>query len=82
MRGIKYLSIPTTILAIADQCIGGKTGVNHNDDFKNMIGSFYEPAAIFVCTQFLSTLDNRNFSNGFAEIFKMGFIYDKVIRNN
>lgn len=49
MRGIKYISIPTTILAISDQCIGGKTGVNHNDEFKNMIGSFYDPSAIFVC---------------------------------
>lgn len=81
MRGIDWLAIPTTLMAQTDAAIGGKTGVNLGG-FKNMIGSFWPPKATLVDPEFLETLDQRELSNGIAEIIKMGIIYDKSILNH
>ena len=73
MRGISYLNVPTTLLAQVDAAIGGKVAVNHNTA-KNLIGSFYAPDAVVSCTDWLSTLDSRQFRSGLAEAIKMAVI--------
>jgi 3-dehydroquinate synthase len=73
MRGISYLNVPTTLLAQVDAAIGGKVAVNH-DTAKNLIGSFYAPDAVVSCTDWLSTLDSRQFRSGLAEAIKMAVI--------
>lgn len=70
MRGIDYYSVPTTLLSQVDASIGGKTGINF-EGYKNIVGSFYPPRAVAVTPRVLSTLDDRQFSNGMAEIIKM-----------
>ena len=57
-RGIGYVGVPTTLLAAVDASVGGKTGVN-NKFGKNLIGSFYQPSAVYIDTKFLATLDKR-----------------------
>jgi 3-dehydroquinate synthase len=73
MRGISYLNVPTTLLAQVDAAIGGKVAVNHNTA-KNLIGGFYAPDAVVSCTDWLSTLDSRQFRSGLAEAIKMAVI--------
>lgn len=75
MRGVKYVQIPTSLLAMVDASIGSKTGINTNFG-KNLLGSFYDPVAVYVNSGFLSTLDDRNFRNGMAEIIKAALIAD------
>lgn len=75
MRGVKYLQVPTTLLAQVDSAIGGKTGVNHPLG-KNMIGAFYQPAAVIADIETLSSLPHRVFVEGIAEIIKYGLIQD------
>ena len=58
MRGIKHYLIPTSLLAMVDASIGGKTGINHIKG-KNLIGTFYSPENIFICLQFLETLEEK-----------------------
>ena len=60
-RGIKFINIPTTLLAQVDASVGGKTGVN-NKFGKNLIGSFYQPSAVYCETGFLKTLEKREFA--------------------
>ena len=60
-RGIKFINIPTTLLAQVDASVGGKTGVN-NKFGKNLIGSFYQPSAVYCETEFLKTLEKREFA--------------------
>lgn len=74
-RGIQFIQIPTTLLSQVDSSVGGKTGVNHVLG-KNMIGAFYQPKTVVIDTQVLTTLSNREFSAGMAEVIKYGFIYD------
>jgi 3-dehydroquinate synthase len=69
LRGIDYVHIPTTLLAMVDSSIGGKVGVNH-DLGKNMIGSFYQPACIIMNTSFLETLPKAELVCGLGEIVK------------
>ncbi len=76
LRGIKFIQIPTTLLAMVDSSVGGKTGIN-NRYGKNLIGSFYQPEAVYIDTHFLSTLDKREFSAGMAEVIKMAVMFDK-----
>jgi len=76
LRGIKFIQIPTTLLAMVDSSVGGKTGIN-NKYGKNLIGSFYQPEAVYIDTHFLSTLDKREFAAGMAEIIKMAVMFDK-----
>ncbi len=75
MRGIPFVNVPTTLLAQADAAIGGKTGFNFNG-LKNTIGTFASPLAIISDTAFLTTLPQREFNSGFAEIIKHAIIAD------
>jgi 3-dehydroquinate synthase len=75
-RGIIYMNVPTTLLAMTDASIGGKTAINLNK-VKNQIGVFVLPRAVFIYTGFLRTLDNHNLLNGFAEIMKYGLVLDQ-----
>ena len=72
-RGIDFLNIPTTLLSQVDASVGGKTGINFNG-LKNEIGAFNEPAAVIINTDFLKTIDQKNFISGFAEMIKHGLI--------
>lgn len=74
-RGVRFLQVPTTLMAMVDSSVGGKTGVNHPLG-KNMIGSFHQPHCVFVDTQTLDTLPDRELRSGIAEIIKYGLIRD------
>jgi 3-dehydroquinate synthase len=74
-RGVRYVQIPTTLLAQVDSSVGGKTGVNHNGG-KNLIGSFHQPVAVVADTDTLNTLPDREISAGLAEVIKYGCIWD------
>jgi 3-dehydroquinate synthase len=69
MRGIRFVLMPTTLLAIVDASVGGKTGINYSG-FKNIIGSFREADAVFADLDFLQTLPKREFVSGYAEVVK------------
>ena len=75
-RGIKFINIPTTLLAQVDSSIGGKTGINTIYG-KNLIGSFYQPNLVLADTLFLKTLPKREITCGYAEILKHSLISDK-----
>jgi 3-dehydroquinate synthase len=79
-RGIPYIQIPTTLLACVDASIGGKTAIN-TKEAKNMVGTFYQPRAVFIDPQFLYTLKLRELKEGFAEIIKYSIIKDKDLFN-
>jgi len=68
-RGVRYLNLPTTLLAQVDAAIGGKTGVNV-DSFKNMVGTFKQPESTIICPVFLKTLPAKQILSGFAELLK------------
>lgn len=72
-RGIQYINIPTTLLAMVDAAVGGKTGINFNG-LKNEIGVFEPASTVILETEFLKTLDDENFFSGFAEMLKHGLI--------
>lgn len=74
-RGVPFIQIPTTLLSQVDSSVGGKTGVNHALG-KNMIGAFYQPEAVLIDIEVLSTLPDRELSAGLAEVIKYGLIYD------
>jgi len=76
LRGVNFIQIPTTLLAMVDSSVGGKTGIN-NKYGKNLIGTFYQPEAVYIDTYFLKTLDKREFAAGMAEIIKMAVMFDK-----
>jgi 3-dehydroquinate synthase len=75
-RGVKFIQIPTTLLAQVDSSVGGKTAVNHPLG-KNMIGAFHQPRTVFSDTSVLATLPDREFAAGLAEIIKYGLIRDE-----
>lgn len=75
-RGVDFVQVPTTLLSQVDSSVGGKTGVNHPLG-KNMIGAFYQPQAVVIDTDVLSTLPERELSAGMAEVIKYGLIYDE-----
>lgn len=72
-RGMDCVQIPTTLLAMADSSVGGKTAINL-DGGKNMAGAFHQPAAVFCDTEVLKTLPQEEYSNGCAEIVKCGVL--------
>jgi 3-dehydroquinate synthase len=74
-RGVPFIQIPTTLLSQVDSSVGGKTGVNHPLG-KNMIGAFYQPRAVIIDTDTLTTLPDRELSAGLAETIKYGLIRD------
>jgi 3-dehydroquinate synthase len=84
MRGIRFIQIPTTILA-HDSAVGGKTGINHPEG-KNMIGVFHQPEAVIFSTDFLTSLPENEVRSGFAEVIKHALIADRNfydwLRNN
>ena len=75
LRGIHVVQIPTTLLAMVDASIGGKTGINHSKG-KNLIGAFHQPKLVLIDPKTLMTLPTREFKAGMAEIIKYGVISD------
>jgi len=80
MRGIKYINIPTSLLAMVDASVGGKTGVDLGA-LKNQVGVINEGVMVGVDTSFLDTLPQNEMVSGFAEMLKHGLIYDKTYWN-
>jgi 3-dehydroquinate synthase len=76
LRGIDFVHVPTSLLAMADAAIGGKTGVDHPRG-KNLIGAFAQPRAVVIDPLFLRTLPERHLRNGWAELLKHGLILDE-----
>lgn len=74
-RGIDFINIPTTLLAQVDASVGGKTGIDI-DNIKNMVGTFALPQAVFIESDFLKTVPERELLSGFAEMIKHGLILD------
>lgn len=75
-RGIDFINIPTTLLAMVDASVGGKTGINFGG-LKNEIGVFSDSRFVIINTQFLDTLDHNNICSGYAEMLKHGLISDE-----
>ncbi len=75
MRGIDFLNIPTTLLSQVDSSIGGKTAIDFGG-YKNTVGAFYQPKAVIIDPDVLSTLSSRHFNNGLAECIKMAATSD------
>jgi len=75
LRGIDFYQVPTTLLAMVDSSVGGKTGINLSAG-KNLAGAFHQPRGVFVATSLLSTLPAREFAAGMAEIIKYGLLDD------
>lgn len=75
MRGIRFVQVPTTLLAQVDSSVGGKTAINHPLG-KNMIGAFYQPIAVEIDTTVLKTLPENQIAAGLAEVIKYGAIID------
>lgn len=76
-RGIRYISVPTTLLSQVDASVGGKTAINHASG-KNMIGAFHFPSSVIIDIDSLKSLNDREFSSGIAEVIKYGVILDKA----
>lgn len=79
-RGIDFIQIPTTLLSQVDASVGGKTGIDL-DNYKNIIGTFTQPQAVFIASVFLKTLERRQLVSGFAEVIKHGLIFDGAYYN-
>ena len=75
-RGVKFINIPTTLLAQADASIGGKTGINSSHG-KNLIGTFYQPDFVLIDISMLNSLSRREMISGYSEILKHSLIIDK-----
>jgi len=75
LRGVNFVQVPTSLLAIVDASVGGKTGVNHPQG-KNLIGAFYQPKLVAIDPIILKTLPAREFRAGMAEVIKYGVIWD------
>ena len=78
LRGIDYFQVPTTLLAMVDSSVGGKTGINLPVG-KNLAGAFHQPRGVFVSTNLLATLPPREFSAGMAEVIKYGLLGDAAL---
>lgn len=77
MRGVRFVQVPTTLLAMVDSSIGGKTAID-TPFGKNLIGAFWQPQRIYIDLSFLATLPVREFINGMAEVVKTAAIWDEV----
>ena len=69
-RGIRWIFCPTTLLSMADSCIGAKSAINLNQ-FKNQLGAFHSPWRVYICTEFLTTLSDQDMASGYGEIVKL-----------
>lgn len=78
LRGVDWIAIPTTVAAMVDASIGGKTGINSQYG-KNLIGAFHSPQAVLIDLSWLESLSDRDFAAGLAEVVKTGFIADQSI---
>jgi 3-dehydroquinate synthase len=74
-RGLRFVQVPTTLLAMVDSSVGGKTGINLPGG-KNMVGSFWQPHLVWIDSEFLATLPDREYFSGLAEVIKYGVIED------
>jgi 3-dehydroquinate synthase len=75
LRGIPFVQMPTTLLAMVDSSVGGKTGINLGAG-KNLVGAFHQPHAVYIDTALLATLPPREFAAGMAEVIKYGLLAD------
>lgn len=75
MRGIRFIQIPTSLLAMVDSSVGGKTGINSSAG-KNLIGAFKQPACVLIDPALIQSMDQREYRSGLAEVLKYGIIYD------
>ncbi len=80
MRGIRLIQVPTTLLSATDSSVGGKTGINTKYG-KNLVGSFYQPDAVFININFFKTLDNLQYLSGLGEVIKYAFIEKSCLCN-
>jgi 3-dehydroquinate synthase len=78
LRGIRFIQVPTTLLAMVDSSVGGKTGVNLPQG-KNLVGSFHQPIEVVADLSTLKTLSEREYVSGLAEVVKYGVIWDAVL---
>lgn len=78
MRGIRVIQVPTSLLAMVDAAVGGKTGIN-TPAGKNLVGAFHEPDAVFIDLEYVASLPRAELVSGSAEIIKTGFIADEEI---
>ena len=78
LRGIGFYQVPTTLLAMVDSSVGGKTGINLEAG-KNLAGAFYQPKKVFIDTALLETLPPREFASGMAEVIKYGMLSDSEL---
>jgi 3-dehydroquinate synthase len=78
MRGLAFYQIPTTLLAMVDSSVGGKTGINLAEG-KNLVGAFWQPKAVFMDMRYLRSLPESEFRQGSVELFKHGLLADKSI---
>jgi 3-dehydroquinate synthase len=76
LRGMNFVQVPTSLLAMVDASVGGKTGINHPQG-KNLIGAFHQPKLVLIDPTVLKTLPEREFKAGMAEVVKYGVIWDK-----
>lgn len=76
MRGVNFVQVPTTLLAMTDSSVGGKTGVNTSGG-KNIAGAFYQPLLVWINPPYLATLPERQIRNGMAEVIKYALTFDK-----
>lgn len=77
MRGTMFMQIPTTLLAMVDSSVGGKTGVNLKSG-KNLVGNFHQPSHVYICTDFLKTLPEKQVRAGMAEVVKSSLIKSRM----
>ena len=80
LRGIRVVHVPTTLLAMVDAAVGGKTGINTSEG-KNLVGAIYSPAAVICDMNFLDSQSHDDYIGGLAEVIKCGFIRDETILN-
>jgi shikimate kinase/3-dehydroquinate synthase len=78
LRGMPWIQVPTSLVAMVDASIGGKVGVNHPEG-KNLIGAFYQPSLVVIDPQTLTTLPQRELTSGWAEVIKHGLILDREL---
>ncbi|MSU65046.1 MAG: 3-dehydroquinate synthase [Opitutus sp.] len=78
LRGIDFYQVPTTLLAMVDSSVGGKTGINIAAG-KNLVGAFHQPRGVYVATGLLATLPRREFAAGAAEVIKTGLLGDAAL---
>ncbi len=78
LRGIPFVQVPTSLLAMVDSAVGGKTGINLPQG-KNLVGAFYQPQAVVADLEVLTSLPSREFHAGLAEVIKYGVIWDEAL---